>query len=509
MAYAGNAQGRWNQLHGARRGLISRCEQYAAYTLPKLCLPPGYDQNSTELAHDYQAVGAQAVNHLSNKMMLALFAPSRPFFRLDATTAMTKQLDALQAPQTEITAMLAKGEQAAVKALDKLALRPKLYEVLKHLIVIGNVLLCLDDEGVRVLGIKKYCVRRSMTGEVLELLIADQVLFDELEPDVQDAISKHTSYTDEAQVTLYKWIKRDANKDYVMEQWVDNHKLPKEFGGKWPANLLPYRVLTWDLSDEAHYGTGLVEDYSADFAGLSILSKAQVMGAVLASEFRWLVNPAGMTKAEDLENSENGAAIPGQEGDITLLQSGKSADLQITMNMTAEYVNRIGRGFLLGAQGIRDAERVTAEEIRLVANELETALGGAYSRTAADLQVPLAYWLMAEAGIPADGSGFEATVITGLDALSRTGDLEDLKMWVADMAALAAMPEPLLQRLKVDALAQAFAAPRRVDISNFLKSGEEMQAEQAQAQQQELEANAANAGIEAGAQVAAQPPPEG
>ena len=127
MAFAGNASGRWSQLDGQRRGLISRCERYAAFTLPKLCTPPGYNQDNDELAHDFQAVGPQVVNHLANKMMLALFAPSRPFFRLDADQATQEEIAAAKIPQTEITAKLADAERFAVKELDRLALRPKLY----------------------------------------------------------------------------------------------------------------------------------------------------------------------------------------------------------------------------------------------------------------------------------------------------------------------------------------------------------------------------------------------
>jgi hypothetical protein len=505
MAAAGNASGRWLQLDATRRGFIRRCEIYASYTLPKLCLPDGYDQNNSELSHDFQAVGAQAVNHLANKIMLAGFAPSRPFFVMDATPAVQSEIDALGVDATEVSAMLAKGEKAAVKELDRLALRPKLYEVIKHLVVIGNVLLCLEDDTARVIGIKKYAVRRSASGQILEIMIIDKVLFDELDPAVQDTVSAYANFPGDREVTLYKWIKRNKRGDFLMEQWVDTYKLPKEFNGKWPEDKLPYRVLTWDLSDDAHYGTGLVEDYKGDFAGLSTLSKSQVIGAVLASEFRWLVNPAGLTSVDDFASSENGAAIPGSDGDITLIESSKSHDLQLTLNMSAEYVTRIGRGFLLGSTMVRQAERVTQEEIRLIANELETSLGGAYSRIAVDLQRPMARWLMARVGIGVDGSGFDITIVTGLEALSRTGDLENLKLWLADMAAISALPPNLQATLKMRPLAQAFAAPRRVDVSAYLKSDEEIAADQAAARKAEQETMAAQAGANIAENVASQP----
>jgi hypothetical protein len=256
---------------------------------------------------------------------------------------------------------------------------------------------------------------------------------------------------------------------------------------------LPYRVLTWDLSDDANYGTGLMEDYKGDFAALSTLSKAQVIGAVLASEFRWLVNPAGMTSAADFEASENGAAIPGVKGDIELVESGKAADLAIIGQTNAEYISRIGRGFLLGSSVTRDAERVTAEEIRMQANELESSLGGAYSRLAVDFQIPMAYWLMDTVGLGINGTQFIPSIVTGLDALSRNGDLEDLKLWLADLAALSSLPPELIARLKVDELSKALAAPRRIKVDAYLKSNEQIAQEQAQARQAEQESMQAQA----------------
>lgn len=502
MSRSTTAESRWQELTASRSGFISRCELYANYTLPKICPPDNYDQNSHELSHDFQAVGAQAVNHLANKIMLALFAPSRPFFRADPDDAIQKELDSAEIDQTKIAEMLAVIEKRAVRKLDQLALRTKLYEVIKHLIITGNVLLYLEEGKTRVMGLKKYVVRRSAIGDVVEIMTGDRVRVDELDPKVQAALKGKKS---EDEVNHYQWIRRNPDGDYELTQWVDSQQLPREFDGKWPEAEMPFRVLTWDLSDGADYGTGLVEDYRADFAGLSALSRAQVIGAVLASEFRWLVNPAGLTKPEDLEESENGSALPGVEGDISLVQSGKSSDLQITLSISSEYVNRIGRGFLLGATLVRNAERVTAEEIRLLANELETALGGAYSRLAVDIQLPLARWLMAMLDLSFEGSGFTPTVVTGLEALSRTGDLEELKALFADLAALNNLPDAFQARMRFDQIMSAFASARRVETSTFLKSDAEIAKEQQQARQAMLEDQAAGTAIDAAATAATQP----
>lgn len=503
MTHAIKASARWGQLDGKRRGFISRCEQYAALTLPKLCTPSGYNQNSQELSHDYQSVGAQSVNHLANKIMLALFAPSRPFFRLDPTDKMLKELQEAGINQESLALALSQGEKKAIQALDRMALRPKLYEAVKNLIVLGNVLLELEDDSARVTGIKKYCTRRSASGKLLELLIMDTVEFNELDEEVRLACNAQGFRPKEDEtVQHYRWIKRLANGDYGMTQHISQIRLPKKFDGKWSEAKMPYRVLTWDLGDDAHYGTGLVEDYKGDFAGLSMLSTAQIQGAILSSEFRWLVNPAGTTKPEDFRDSENGAAIPGVQNDVTLVQSGKAADLAVIQNISAEYINRIGRGFLLGSAVTRDAERVTAEEIRMQAQELETSLGGAYSRLAVDFQMPMAYWLMDIIKMNIDGTDVEPSIVTGMDALSRGGDLENMKLFLADCAALGQVNPIVLARMKLDAVITGFATGRRINPGLYIKSEAEVAQEQAQQQAQAQQQMAAQEGARAGADIA-------
>jgi hypothetical protein len=494
-----DAAARWLQLDGARSGLLRKCETFAAFTLPKICLPVGYDQNNSVLSHDWQSVGAQAVNHLCNKMMLALFAPSRPFFRYQADDDLMAQLKQLNVDEAQLAEALAGGERKAVQALDGMAARPKLYESLKHLIITGNVLLILAKDKLRVMGLKNYVTKRNCDGTVIELMIRENILVDELDQSVLEyllSIGKFSAGRDEAQrVGLYKWVRYDSKSgDYLMTQHIDATPLPAKFGGKWPANKLPYRALTWDLSDDADYGTGLVEDYSGDFSALSTLSRAQIESAILSSEFRWLVNPGGMTKPEDLQNSENGAALPGMKDDIQLVQSGKVGELQIIQQIGADYIRRIGSGFLLGSAVTRDAERVTAEEIRQQADELETALGGAYSRLAVDFQTPMAFWLTGIIGLSLQGAKIKPIVITGLDALSRNGDIEALKLFLSDLAAVTQLPPQLQGLLRLRAIASKLAAGRGVASSEVLLGEAEVAQQQRamqDAQQQQMNNQAA------------------
>lgn len=469
MRYEKNAKARWDELNNKRRGLITRVERYAAYTVRKVCPLDGYDENNIELQHDYQSVGAQATRHLVNKMMLALFAPSRPAMRLDLSPEAQGELAEMNMTEADIQDSLSAAEKEAWSGIDREAgLRPTLYEMLTHLVVAGNVLQDTTGTSVRAMPLKSYVVKRDRNKRVIEVVVRECVNFDALDPKVQAIYMAQAGEKDpDDEIEFYRWVKLQGNK-YVMTQWVEKQILPKEFNGTWAEEDLPLRPLTWDLADGNDYGTGLVEDYQGDFASLSMLSEALVQSAIIASEFRWLANPGGLTKPEDIENSENGAVLPGQAGDLQLVNAQTGNAVPHLQATAADYINRIGRGFLLASAVTRNAERVTAEEIRMQAQELETSLGGAYSRIAVDMQTPLALYLLKKIGFKLQGKALRPSIVTGLDALSRASDMDNLKLLIADLIQVGSLPPQLQNMLKMDRVIKAFCAGRGLSSSTYI-----------------------------------------
>lgn len=514
----GTVKDAWSAAEGKRQPLLTRCQKYSAFTIPIICPPEGYDQQAEELQTDYQSVGALAVNSLSNKLILALFAPSRPFMRYDIPSEMQ---EVLGEHMSDLQAKLSVAERNSVKLLDQLSTRPRLYEAVRNLIVTGNCLMILGKDKatpMRVLGLKKYTIKRSMSGKVVEIIIKQALQFDELDKEVQTHLkqqkpefAKYQKMDDTdprtcESVEWFTWVQIQEDGRYKVTSYVDEHILPASYNGLYTEDDLPYRPLTWELPDGQHYGLGLVEQCAGDFAAMSALSEAELKAAILASEFRWLCNPGGMTQPEDLEESENGAAIPGVKGDVEALSAagaGVAAGLQIVDTVLSKYVNRIGRTFLLGSSVIRDAERVTAEEIRMQANELETSLGGVYSRLAIDFQLPLAFWLARMLGVSLGDAGIKPTIITGLDALSRNADLENLKLCLMDLAQLQQVLQgPMAVVLNATALSAAVFAGRGVDATQYVNPPDVQQQLIQQQQQQALEQAAA--GPVAGAAAQAQ-----
>lgn len=502
------ARAEYQRLENKRRGLMRRGVKYANFTLPRLLTPETWDESSDELSHDWQAVGAQAVNHVVNKLVLSLFAPSRPFMRLEADAEWKQKAIDQGVDESLIDDALATAERKAVKELDSRgSTRPQLYQAISNLVVLGNVLMYLPKdkkEDISIYNIRQYVCRRTGAGKVKACIIRETLAFDELEPDVQEAVrlaGNTARYRPDTKVEFYRWLALGEKGNYELSQWVDDVRLPDKYDGSWSYEDCPYQVLTWNLKTGNHYGTGLVEDYAGDFGGLSVLSEAQVKGAILSSEFRWLVNPAGMTKVEDFEESENGAALPGMEGDIALVANSKGQDLQVVGQMAQEYIQRIGRGFLMGSAVTRNAERVTAEEIRMQATELETSFGGTYSRLAVEMQMPMARWLLRSVNMEVKGTELQLSIVTGLDALSRSGDLDSLRAALQDVGLVTQLQQ-VAPNLKLDAIITAIFVGHGLPAAKYVKDERTMQAEQQQAQaqaaEQEMQTQAVSAGVEAG-----------
>lgn len=488
----------WTDCQGKRSGLLRRVERYAALTIPKVCYPDGLDSDSADEAHDYQSIGAQAVNHLSNKLMLAMFAPSRPFMKLKAGKKAQAQVQAAGLADEQLQTILANGERQAVAELDNSGQRPKLFQVMRHLVVAGNCVLDASGDNLRVLGLKKYVVKRRLDGKWAHLVIKEQVRFDELDAPIRELLQAR--YSDESEVSFYKWL-RYSDGWYTMTQWVDEVQLMEpKYQGKWRERDCPYYVLTWDIADESNYGTGLVEEYVGDFEACSALSESVVDGGVLGTEYRWMVNPNGITSIDDLKNSENGDALPGLPADVAPVQGGSPNAIEVAEAVNDKYEKRIARGFLMGSAVIRDAERVTTEEVRLTANELETAYGSVYSTLAQSLQKPVAGWLFKRIALDLGDAGLEVTIVTGLDALSRNGDLDNFRLAMGDMAAVTAVPPALAARMKWETVAAFVGQGRGVDLSKFIMGDQEFAAAQQAAMAKQAEAQIATSAGEAAVQ---------
>lgn len=515
------AESRWRSLELHRTTYLRRAIDCSNLTIPSLI--PESDQNwgwggeqYNSLRSLYQGAGARGVASLSAKLLLALYPPSQPFFRLVMEKSKIENYLAQVGGNkenilTELDIALSSIERQVLQRLDQLQARPALFEAIKHLVVGGNALLYVGSETIRMYGLRSFCVDRDPDGNITEIVVREQVAAEHLPPGANTEGDEEEESRQPHDV--YTHVSIDWDDDQV--EWFQEYKgekIKSTSGFSKLANS-PWLVLRLHRIAGESYGRGLVEEVLGDLQSLESLNKAIVEGSLIAAKAMFLVNPNGVTRADVLAKAENGAIVAGNAADVEALQVQKSTDFGTALQTIQLLERRLNFTFLTNEAVQRDAERVTAEEIRLMAEQLEQGLGGIYSILSSELQLPLikrVMHLMERSGeITQIPEGLVSPQITtGLEAIGRGNDKQRLTNFLQVVAASIG-PEQFLQYINPTELIRRYAASDGIDIAGLVKSEEELQAQQAQAQQVALEAQLAEGAIRNGGVNTPQPPEGG
>ena len=475
---------RYSQLESQRHIFLTRSRDCSELTLPYLIPPEGHSA-STIFPTPYQSVGARAVNVLASKLLLALLPPSGPFFRL--------MVDDLEIPQLKqegrgaVEEALGAIERAVMSEIEVTRVRVPTFEMLKHLIVSGNALVYFPEEGgMRVFPLERYVCQRDAMGNVLEIIVKESVSPLMLPEEIRNQVQQEDTNDDsDKSIDLYTKIIREADQ-WVVRQEVKEIEVPNS-SGTYKLDNFPWMVLRFDRIDGESYGRGLVEQYLGDLRSLEGLSQALVEGTASSAKVLFLVRPNGTTKARSLANSPNGAIIQGDANDVSVLQVNKAVDFRIAESMIKTISDRLAGAFLMSGSVQRDAERVTATEVRLLANEIESGLGGIFSLLSQEFQLPLVRLMLKklndEDKVPPLPEGVvRPQIITGLEAMSRSEDLKKLMQMMQMFQPLGA--EGFLQQINIDDFIDRVGVSLGIDPQGLLKSKEEQAQLQQQAQQQ-------------------------
>lgn len=489
-----------------RDPFLQRAREAAELTIPSL-MPPAGHSGSTKYRQPFQSVGAEGVNNLAAKLLLALFPPGSSFFRLTmddfvlaALQKANKTEEAFAEARADFEVALAKVERAVVNRMEQKGTRMPLFECFKHLIVCGNGLLqVLDDGGMKLHTLDNYVVKRDQAGNVLEIVVLETLSRTALPKRVRDLVpvSADTPQMEspsgrEKPVELYTWIKREDDSSWKVHQEVNGTTVPGS-EGTYPKEKSPWLPLRFIAVPNNDYGRGFVEENIGALRSHESLEQSIVEGTAIMVKILLFVNESGVTQKKTVSQAPNGAVVDGNAKDVTILQIEKFADLQVANVKSDGLKKDLQRAFLLMAGSQRNAERVTAEEIRLVAQELETSLGGVYSVMAQELQRPLAVRYMHQmqkAGdlprLPEDT--VSPQVVTGLEGLGRNTEFSKLRALLQDMQQ-AFGPEAVAEWFNVGGYAKRLGAALSVDTAGVVRDEQEvMQARQQKAQQEAAQA---------------------
>ena len=484
--YTESAQSLYSKLEGKRYQYVDRARQCSKLTLPYIMPEEGFGPHS-RLETPFQGIGARGVNNLASKLLLALLPPNAPFFRLNIDARGLANEGAPPELATEIETALQQVEESVMDEISRETYRTALHEALKHLIVTGNSLIYLPEEGgMRVFHLNRYCVERDPMGNILYICTKEQLSYMSLTDEMTQLAGAEGGEGADNEVHLYTAVCRKEN-GWKVWQEINGNVIP-DSEGFYALDKNPFIPLRFSRIDGEDYGRGYVEEYLGDLQSLESLQRSLVEGSAAAAKVLFLVNP-------------NGAIAQGNAADVSVLQLNKFNDFRIVQEAIVKIEERMGHAFLLTSGVVRNAERVTAEEIRMLGQELETAIGGLYSLLSVELQMPLVNRLMAVMSkknklpkLPKDI--VNPVIITGVEALGRGNDLQKLDMFLAGAAQVVG-PEAVAQFVNVGEYFKRRATSLGIKTVGLVKSDEQMAQEAQQAQMMQMTEKLGPSGIKA------------
>lgn len=499
----------WERLDADRSSALRRKRQHAELTIPSLLPIAGKSQHQ-ELPVPYNGLTSEGINALAARLVSVILPlGALPIFELF--------VDEKFAPEgkdvTQLNNVLKRVEQAVMNRLYLTNLRPQLFLAIKHLIAIGDVLVVIKpDLDIRLHRFDEYVCKRTTEGTWRELIIREMV-----DPDLQPERIKSIRANQPSMhgdrnrgfpqsngqsrkfEPIFTRLQRDGEDSPVRNA--------REFRGVGFDSNTQYEVaahlpLRWNAVSGEDYGTSLVEDAFGDVRSLDGLSAGLIDGVALNSEYRWGVNPAGITEIEDLRQSVNGDWVPAVSGDVFPLNFQHAAQVEATLRAVTHREERLGRRFLMNSVVQPRGERVTARQVTIIAQELEQSLGGVLSMVNRDIIIPLikrTMWVLAAEDnerrrldpnavpiFPPEFGEFvkdrdslvKLRVRSGLELLQREAEQEKLDELISRAAA---MPEAAQNVIKWESLMQRVASNIGIEPAGIIKTTQELQQEAAAA----------------------------
>jgi Bacteriophage head to tail connecting protein len=536
-----SCRARYDALAVERTTYLMRARENALVTIPALFPPQGHN-NATVYPAPYQSVGADGLNNLSSKILLALMPPGDVFFKLaidDFVIAAIQQKaqddgnDADDA-RAKFEEALNKVERAVVNKLETMGARTQLGEAIDQLIVSGNACIHILDSCKLVMHrLENFVCKRDVDGNPLEIITRQSLSRSSLDPKAralldaqklaglqtwEDNASDRPSVDHTNVVDLYsRYYLADGKWTYYQE--LAGREVPgtRSQDPEDKPRIIPVR---WTAIQGEDYGRGFIEEYLGDLQSLEALSESLIAFAGVAARVLFGVNEAGTTRKEDIAQAKNGDVVDADfNKDVTVLQVQKMNDMKIVKETADGIEARLNRAFLRSSSVQRDAERVTAEEIRFIARELETTLGGQYAILGHELQKPIVVRAMAnmmrKSEIPPLPKGVvNPQIVAGLEGLGREADSDRYQAFVQRIKEAMGPKDSVGDYLNMGALFKRIGTALSIDMDGLVISDEQRQAtQQAQAQQDNLRAvapklvdAASKAQLAAGQQGSAQAP---
>ena len=477
------ARQRYDKLSNSREQFLNVAYDCAKLTIPTVLMKDEVSPYAP-FKTPWQSVGAKGVVTLASKLMLGLLPPSTSFFKLQLDQSKLGVEIPAEA-KSELDLSFAKIERMIMESIAASSDRVQIFSALKHLVVTGNALVYMGKEGMKTYPLNRYVVERDGNGNVIEIVTKEKVSKDLLPLGIKlpETVVDDSKSTDGKDCDVYTCIKL-TKKGWVWYQETHDQEIPGSYG-KAPKDKSPWLPLRFVTVDGEDYGRGRVEEFLGDLKSLEGLMQALVEGSAAAAKVIFTVSPSSVTKPASLAQAGNGAIIQGRPDDVGVVQVGKTADFRTAFELVNVLEKRLSEAFLV--LNVRQSERTTAQEVQMTQMELEQQLGGLFSLLTVEFLIPYLnrkmHTLQQSKQIPTVPKNLvKPTIVAGINALGRGQDRESLVQFITTIAQTMG-PEALGSLLNPDEAVKRLAAAQGIDVLNLVKSVEERNQEQAQAQQ--------------------------
>ena len=474
-----------------RKPYEDRAKDIASISLPYVIRDDGSDGGQDLISSASQSFNGRQVNNLKSKMGLALLPPATSSFRLKPDAQeMVKLFQGNETAVEKIREQLSINTDAINSEIENQQIRSSLFDMLLQQIIVGSVIVEKNDrKGITIFPLKSFVVKLDSRGEPYAMCIVE----------VLNILPEGFTVSEEKdEYNLYTLLAIDKDTgSWVMKQDIDGDMVGEDKTFR-DYDSLPFRYFGWNWVQGDAYHRPFAEDYYSDMLQVDKLAKLNTEGAIIAAKVVVLVNQrGGRTRKKDLVNAANGGVIDGVAEDISAFQLQKNYDFQVSNDREAIIKKELQANFLDTGSVQRDAERVTAEEIRVMAQQLEAStLAGVYSKMALKWSKWIVKKVMNELKITFDS--VDVSVLTGLDALGRSQEAQKQDGFMQRVTQLQ-----LNHWIKENEVLQRYASFDGINTVGLLKTSEEVSterkaAQEAAAQQQMTEAGAVAAGKGAG-----------
>lgn len=445
-------------LDSQRSSQLQRQRECSYLTIPTVVPPSGFD-GSSPITYPWSSLGGEAVSTLNSKLLLTLFPPRIPPIRLELSTmdlrAMAKSIKNEEGKSLDDTLRdaFSKLEQEIPIVFEQSELREPTRKAFDHFIIAGNTCVSLKNQynvpDLMVYRIDNWVCKRTPSGRLNRIIIREYMDYNDLPEAFMTSVKEQTAGEQRSNGNFV-----DIYTDCLLESNVESNGKPKwkvrqYLGGSsietneviFSQEDMPYKVFAASIDAGEDYGRGLVELNLGDLRTIESGDQIITEGSAAASKVLYMVSPNGVVKAKDIAGTPNGGFLAGEKDDVSALVTNKMYDFQGLQALLQKKEQAIKQAFQMTSSIQRDAERVTAEEIKIMAAELEKNLGNQYTAISPYQKFIAVFILRAlvkSSSLLPPGLSMDTIipiVSTGFQGLGRSQELDNLRTALSIISA--------------------------------------------------------------------------